>query len=252
MALYKTDAIFLRVQPFAEADRLATLLTPSRGKLRVLAKGAQKGRGSLTAAVQPFVRARLVLWQGREIDGISLAEIVAAHRGLSADLSRMVAASYCCDLTDALTSEQQEADGAFAVLAQALAWLDAVPPEAPVPVLLRWFELSFLRSAGFLPELGVCTACDQPLGEPDGPTRFSAAGGGLLCTECSGEDPEGVWLSRNAVRAMRHIAAAGAADLQGVRVGPLTMGEIDTALARHIGGIVQRPLVSRALLDTLS
>lgn len=252
MALYKTDAIFLRVQPFAEADRLATLLTPDRGKVRAIAKGAQKGRGALTAAVQPFVRARLVLWQGRQIDGISQAEVVAAHRGLSADLARMAAASYCCDLVDAFTAERQETEGVFALLAQALAWCDAAPAEAHTPVLLRWFELGLLRLAGFLPELITCTACARPLGEPQGRTRFSATGGGLLCGDCSGNDPTGVWLSRNAVRALRHISASDAAGLGVVRVGPLTMGEMDTALARHIGGIVQRPLVSRAVLDTLS
>jgi len=252
MALYKTDAIFLRVQPFAEADRLATLLTTERGKVRAIAKGAQKGRGTLTAAVQPFVRARLILWQGRQIDGISQAEVVDAHRGLSADLGRLTAASYCCDLADAFTTERQEAQPVFALLAQALAWCDAAPPEAHTAVLLRWFELGLLRATGFVPELAECTACARPLGEPEGRTRFSATGGGLLCADCAGLDPNGVWLSRNAVRALRHLAASDAAALRGVRVGPLTMGQMDTALAHHIGGILQRPLASRALLDRLS
>lgn len=252
MALYKTDAIFLRVQPFAEADRLVTLLTPERGRVRAVAKGAQKGRGPLTAAVQPFVRARLVLWQGRQLDGISQAEVVAAHRTLSADLARLAAAGYCCDLADACTAERQEAGPAFALLAQALAWLDGAPPTAQPAVLLRWFELGLLRTAGFLPQLHRCAECGLALGEPQGRTRFSPAAGGLLCAECVPADPEGPWVSRNGVRALRHLAAIPAADLRLVTIGPLTMGEMDGALSRHIRGILQRPLVSRAVLDTLS
>lgn len=252
MALYKTDAIFVRVRPFAEADRLVTLLTPERGKVRAVAKGAQKGRGPLTAAVQPFVRARLVLWQGRQLDGISQAEVVASHRSLSQDLGRLAAAGYCCDLADAFTSERQEAPQAFSLLALALAWLDGAPAGAQTPVLLRWFELGLLRAAGFLPELWACTGCGRSVGEPQGRMRFSASGGGLLCADCSPTDAEGAWLSRNAVRALRHIGGAEAGALLGITVGPLTMAEMDGALARHIRGIVQRPLVSRAVLDTLS
>ena len=252
MALYKTDAIFLRVQPFAEADRLTTLLTPEYGKVRAVAKGAQKGRGALTAAVQPFVRARLVLWQGRQLDGISQAEVVAAHRSLIADLARLAAASYCCDLADAFTTEGQEAVRIFSLLALALTWLDGASAEAQVPVLLRWFEMGLLRAAGFLPEWWSCTGCGRPLGEPQGRIRFSPSGGGLLCPDCSLSDPQGIWLSRNAVRALRHLAGARAASLDAVRVGPLTMVDMDRALSRHIRGILQRPLVSRAVLDTLS
>lgn len=252
MPLYKTDAIFLRVQPFAEADRLTTLLSPEHGKIRAVARGVQKGRSPLTAAVQPFVRARIVLWQGRSLDGISQAEVKNAHRGIGADLGRLAAAGYCCDLTDAFTSERQEAAAIFALLAQALLWLDGPPAGGQVPVLLRWFELGLLRASGFLPEWRACAGCGRELGEIGERTRFSCGSGGVLCRDCAPADPAGVWLSRNALRALRHLSQAPATGLGPVRVGPLTMGEMDQALAGHIRGIVQRPLLSRAVLDTLS
>ena len=39
MATYKTKGIILRRSNFSEADRLITILTEDRGKIRVLAKG---------------------------------------------------------------------------------------------------------------------------------------------------------------------------------------------------------------------
>ena len=264
MALYKTEGIVLRVQPFAEADRLATLLTPELGKLRAIAKGAQKARGALGAAVQPFVRARFVLWQGRELDGISQADIVAPHRRLATDLGLLAAAGYCCELADAFTAERQEAPTAYACLAEALDLTDGLAgrptaddgPQSPVApshtVVLRWFELQLLRDAGFLPELEQCAGCGRPLSIPEGRTRLSPSAGGILCPECAPHDPEAPWLSKNALRGLRYIAGADPRQVVGVRVGPATMGEMDAALGRHIGAILQRPLKSRALLDTLS
>ncbi len=252
LALYKCEAVVLRVQPFGESDRMATVLAPEHGKFRALAKGAQKGRGHLSAAVQPFVRARFLLWQGRSFDGITQAEIIASPRALRDDLGRLAAASYCCEMADAVAAERQEAAALYARLAAALALLDAPQVATDQSVVLRWFELGLLGGAGFLPELGACAGCGASLGEPEGRTRFSAAQGGLLCIGCSPSDPAGVWLSRNALRGLRHLAAVEAAAVPAVRVGPLTMGQMDHALSAHIGAVLQRPLRSRALLDRLS
>jgi DNA repair protein RecO (recombination protein O) len=40
--VYRTEAIVLRRSDFGEADRLLTVFTPERGKLRLIAKGARK------------------------------------------------------------------------------------------------------------------------------------------------------------------------------------------------------------------
>ena len=252
MAAYRTEAIVLRVQPFAEADRLATLLSPEQGRIRAIARGAQRGRSILSAAVQPFVRARLLFWRGRQLDGISQAEIIAAHGALSGSMALLASASYCCDLADAFSVERQEAPALFRALGDALDQLCAEPP-APAPgVVLRWYELHCLDASGFLPELHACTGCGAPLGEPSGRTRLSAREGGVLCGPCAAEDRGGLWLGPGALRGLRYLAAAGPEVLRRVRVQPATMAEMDQALGRHVGAILQRPLRSRALLDALT
>ncbi len=252
MGLYKCEAVVLRAEPFSEADRLAVLLSPEIGKVRAVARGAQRGRGHLCASVQPFVSGSFVLWQGRSLDGITQVEVRTAHRGLSQNLEAMLAASYCCDLSDALTEERQEAQALHGALLAALGWIEANPDPAALPVALRWFELVALAASGFGPELVQCTACGSELGEPAARTGFSPQGGGVVCGDCAAEDEAVVWLSRNALRGLRYVAASPPAALAGVRVGPRTMAEMRAALDGLIGHILQRPLKSRALLDTLS
>lgn len=252
MAAYRTEAIVLRVQPFAEADRLATLLSPEHGRIRAIARGAQRGRSILSAAVQPFVRARLLLWRGRQLDGISQAEIVAAHGPVAGTMALLASASYCCDLADAFSVERQEAAALFSALGAALDQLCAEAPAAAPGVILRWYELHCLDASGFLPELHACTGCGTALGEPTGRTRLSPQEGGVLCRGCAAGDRGGVWLGPGALRGMRYLAASGPQVLRRVRIQPATMAEMDQALGRHVGAILQRPLRSRALLDALT
>jgi DNA repair protein RecO (recombination protein O) len=246
------EAIVVRVQPFAESDRLATLLSAEHGRVRAVARGAQKGRSTLSAAVQPFVRARMLLWHGRQLDGVAQAEILDAHGGVARDVGLLAAASYCCDLADAFSVERQEAGALYGGLSAALDLVAAAAARPAPAVVLRWFELSCLGCSGFLPELAVCTACGAPVGDPQGRSRLSASGGGILCDGCSGTDPHGLWLSPNTLRGLRYLAGATAEALARVRVGPGTMAEMDAALAAHIGAVLQRPLRSRALLQALT
>lgn len=248
MALYKAQAIVLRVQPFGEADRLATLLSPEHGKIRAVAKGARRGR-ALAAAIQPFVHAELVLWQGRQLDGISQAEVRQSRRGLSLALETVAAAAYCCELADGFASERQEAPELFAALGAALDALERQGATGRLAELLRWYDLRLLGVSGFSPDLDACTGCGVAIGEPDGPAGFSPEGGGVLCAECARQTAGSVRLAANALRALRHLARVEAAEAERVRIGPRTMAEIDLALRLQLQGILQHPLRSRALLE---
>ncbi len=242
----------LRVRELGEADRLVTLLSPEEGKVAAVARGARRATASLAASVQVFTHLRLVLWRGRTLDGIRLAEVVDAHRDLMADLGLMTAASYCCELAEAFATERQEAGTAFTHLAEALAGLERQGRDGRVAELLRWFDLHLLSDAGYAPALAACAVCGAPIAEPEGRLAFSAQEGGLVCPGCAGTTSQPLWLSTNAVRALRHLAEVDLARAERVRVGPRTMREMDRALMAQIQGILQRPLKTRALLDSLS
>lgn len=255
MSLYKVEAVVLRSGPFGEADRLVTLLSPDRGKIRAVAKGTSKPHSRLAAAVQPFVRARFILWAGKALDGISQAEIVRVRPSLSADPGAMAAASYCCELVEGTAQERQEANAFFALLDQALEHLAAAGADGR-RVALRWFELQLLAAAGFAPQLSACASCGGEVGG-EGKTAYHPEAGGLLCDGCAKaiaqhqQGPGLVWLGRSAVAALRYFRGVPVGRLAGVRVGPRTMAELERALGAHWLFVLQRPIRSRAFLDIL-
>ena len=76
--LYRTEAIVLRRADLGEADRLLTIFTPERGKLRVVAKGARKVGSRKGGHVELFTRSNLLIAKARELDIVSQAETVEA------------------------------------------------------------------------------------------------------------------------------------------------------------------------------
>ena len=65
---YRTEAVVIRRSDFGEADRLLTLFSPDRGKLRAIAKGARKPQSRKTGHVELFMRSKFLLAVGRDLD----------------------------------------------------------------------------------------------------------------------------------------------------------------------------------------
>ena len=63
----RVEAVVLRHADWGEADRLLTIFTRERGKLRAVAKGARKMRSRKAGHLEPFTRVALLLASGRDL-----------------------------------------------------------------------------------------------------------------------------------------------------------------------------------------
>ena len=79
MSLFRDDGIVLRTQKLGEADRIATLLTRGRGKVRAVAKGVRRTSSRFGARLEPFSHVDLQLATGRTLDVVTQAESIAAY-----------------------------------------------------------------------------------------------------------------------------------------------------------------------------
>ena len=61
------EAVVLRHADWGEADRLITLYSHERGKLRAIAKGARKIRSRKAGHLEPFTRVTLQLARGHDL-----------------------------------------------------------------------------------------------------------------------------------------------------------------------------------------
>ena len=139
----RSEVIILKRSDFGEADRLLTVLTPSHGKLRALAKGARKPTARKSGHVELFMLTDMLIAHGRTWDIISQAEVVESYRDLREDLDKTSHAYYLAELMDRFTEEHDPNQPLFELLALTLARLSHV--DDPVPVVHETHALQLAR-----------------------------------------------------------------------------------------------------------
>lgn len=243
---YRTEAIILRRRNFGEADRLLTLYSRDRGKIRVIAKGARKPQSRKTGHVELFMRTRFLIAEGRNLDLITQAEMVEAYPAVREDLVRTTYAAYAVELLDNFTPDEDKNPQLYDLLADALRWF-AVSAQ---PLLVaRYYELRLLQLAGFRPQLFQCIGCDEVIAEQD--QRFSAELGGLLCPGCEAADRHAQPLSAAAVKVLRYLQSRSWDTVHQLRLRRDLHAELERIMHYYITYLLERELKSTEFLNRL-
>jgi DNA repair protein RecO (recombination protein O) len=207
MPLYKEQGIVLRSVKLGEADKIVTILTQGAGKIRGVAKGIRKTHSKFGARLEPFTHVSLMLYQGRNLDTVTQAEIISPFLALRRDLSLITAGETMLEAVDRVAEEHERNVRLFLLLLSGLRALEDQPGDAAA--VAESFLLKLLSLSGFHPSLSACAGCGLP-----GPhARFAAGQGGVVCDDCAEHDAGRV--SQPAVRWLDLIAQidlAGAGD----------------------------------------
>jgi DNA repair protein RecO (recombination protein O) len=244
---YRTEAVILRRRNWGEADRILTLFTPQRGKIRVRAVGVRKPASRKAGHLELFGRANLYLAKGRDFDIVTQAETVDACPRLREDLVRSAAASYAVELLDRLSPEESENDAAYRLIIRILSELDAGgnPSRA-----LRCFDLKLLEYSGYRPELTLCTVGGEEIRAQD--QFFSPARGGAVCPRCADRAEGRFPVSQAALRVMRHIQRIPLEEALRLEIRSATLEELEGVLNRYVQYLLEAPLRSRKYLSDVS
>lgn len=149
MPAYKTRAVSLKARPFAEADKMVTLFTRERGKVRAIAKGARRVPSSLGGRVEPFTYGDYLIAKGRNLDIISQCQVIETFQRLREDPQTLYAGLYMLKLVDSGTAEGQHYPELFDLLAGSLLKLKRDPDAKKIA---KDFELDFVKLEGIYRE----------------------------------------------------------------------------------------------------
>jgi DNA repair protein RecO (recombination protein O) len=180
VTLYRDEAVVLRTQKLGEADRIVTLLTRSRGKVRAVAKGVRRTSSRFGARLEPFSHVDLQLATGRTLDVVTQAVTIAAYgERIVDDYARYTTGTVLLETADRLVVEEHEpATQQHLLLVGALRALSSGDREPGL--VLDSFLLRSLAIAGYAPSFDECAKCGRP-----GPHRaFNPPAGGMVCGGC--------------------------------------------------------------------
>lgn len=244
--LYRTEAIVLSRMDLGEADRILTIYTPRLGKLRVIAKGARKPLSRLGPHLEYFVRCRLQLAKGRELDVVSDAATIDPHEALRTDLAALGHASHLVEALNRLTEDRQENEAAYDLLANSLRLLaDGVDPW----VVTRHYEWALLALLGYRPSLYDCVGCGEALQAQV--NAWSGRMGGMLCPLCRPSDAGSRPVSLNAQKFLRLLDREGLAAAARIGVDDALAGEVEAMLGQYLAQLAERDLASLRVMRAM-
>ncbi len=249
--LYRTEAIVLRRSDLGEADRLLTLLTPERGKLRAIAKGARKVASRKSGHVELFNRVNLLIARGRgEFDIVSQAETIEPFRPLREDLLRSTYAHYAAELVERFAEEGSAQPELFDLLSDALGWLST---STDLALTARYFELRLLTLAGFQPQLFHCGAGGEVLAEsPENESYgWSPGDGGALCPRHAAERADISRLSLGALKVLRHAMRHDYHAFAALHLRESVAREVEQAMQRYLTYVLERKVKSVEFINLL-
>jgi DNA repair protein RecO (recombination protein O) len=237
---FRVEAVVLRHADWGEADRLLTLFTRERGKVRAIAKGARRIRSRKAGHLEPFTHVTLQLARGRDLLIVTQADTLEAYLPLGSDLLRTGNASYVVELLDRFTYEdEQESQAIFHLVTDCLGRLAS---ESDPWLAVRYFEVHLLDLLGFRPHLFECANCGEKVQPVD--QFFSPSAGGVLCPKC-GPGLPGAWsISVEALKYFRHFQRSTYPEAQRAHPAPEVRDELEALLQKYLTYLLERGLNS--------
>jgi DNA repair protein RecO (recombination protein O) len=240
---FRADGIVLKHNDYGEADRMLTVYTRQKGKVRALARGVRKVHSRMGGHLEPFTRVSLLLATGRHWYVVSQAEAKDSYASLSEDLEIVGYASYVVEILDRFTYEEEENSALFRLLSSTLDRLN----KGDDPLLVvRYYEIRLLDLLGFRPELNHCIVSKEEIKPQD--QYFSAALGGVVSLKY-GRDRSGlVPISMRALKYLRHFQRSSYKKATRAKINAEIHQELEVLMQYYLTYLLERGLNTPAFL----
>lgn len=240
----RVHAIVLRHADWGEADRLVTLFTRERGKLRAVAKGARKITSRKAGHLEPFTHVKLQLARGRSLFIVTQADTIDAYLPLRETLVMTGTASYVVELLDRFVYEDEGANPTlFRLLSDTLKRLST---GEDIWLAVRYYEMRLLDILGFRPQLFECANCARKIEAKD--QFFSFSSGGVICPRCGRGLPNLTGISVNALKYLRHFQRSSYDESKQARPTPEVQSEVEILMQGYFTYLLERELNSPGFL----
>jgi DNA repair protein RecO (recombination protein O) len=153
MKQFVASAIVLKRTNYGEADRIIQVITPSRGKISLMAKGVRKVNSKLAGSIELFSIIDVTYLIGRgNIERLLSARLKTHFSNITLDLERTNTGYEFIRLINKITEDEVEEEW-FNLLADSLKYLNET--KIDLNLIKIWFYLSIFRLTGHSPNLSA-------------------------------------------------------------------------------------------------
>lgn len=145
MAVFTTEGIIIKRSNFGEADRILTVVTPFKGKIKIVAKGVRRITSRRGGNVELLNKVKLHIYQGQGMPILTEAESISTYPTIKNDLMLSSYGSHIMELAEKLFPEEQGTPAAYQLIASILGLLETNPRQ----IFIRAFEIKLLSVLGY-------------------------------------------------------------------------------------------------------
>ncbi|MFZ5352872.1 MAG: DNA repair protein RecO [Bacillota bacterium] len=246
MSILHIQGIVLKHTNIGEADKILTILTRGKGKIKAIAKGCRKPRSSLLSSCEVFVFSEFVLYKGANFYHVTQAETKEAFYNIRKDLLKLSYGAFFIEIADYVTDEDIPSEKLFLLLANVLHYLAA--GEFSVGLLSLAYQLKLMDISGFRPNISRCVNCKK---KEDSYGRFSTMLGGVLCSSCSELDSEALRISPGTLEFAKILLNTQISRLNTLKIDNTIFNELDKITREFVRSHLEKDFKSLSFLDEI-
>ena len=240
------QGLVLRVTNYNDSDALLTVLTHSRGKLTMKARGLRRKNSPLSAPCQLLAFGEYTLFEYRGMYTINEAQSIELFQDLRKDLLKLSLGTYFAQVAEVLCQEDLPNPELLSLVLNSLFAITRLNmPETQVKAV---FELRSACLAGYTPDLQGCAQCGNIT-----PDRFDLSAGQLECAGCRNPMSEGIRMpvSPGVLEAMRYICACDPKRLFSFQAGEDTLRSLSQVTESYLTTQLERGFSTLDFYKTL-
>lgn len=229
---FVTCGLVLRETVTRDADKILTVLTPDRGRLSVIARGARRKGSRVAAACQLLAYSEMTLYEKGRWTMLDAADTIELFDGLRQDLTALSLAAYFAELTEAVSDGSGDV---LPLLLNALYALSALkkPPQLVKPA----FQFRLMALAGYEPMADGCALCGAP--QPENP-MLDVVHGVVHCGKCREKGGLSLPLTASGLAALRYVLYGDPRRLYSFSLPPKGLRALNHAADAYVSAQLER------------
>lgn len=241
-----SQAIIMRIREIGESDLLVGALTPERGRIRGIAKGARRSRRRFANLdLFSLVTLEYEMKRGRDLHFLHSCRLLEAFTGLRRDFALLSLASYMVELTEALLPTGVADRAMFELLKWAFQRLSSGAHQGTLRIA---FEARAMTLGGYGIRFDACCSCGRVY-KGEGTALFSPEMGGIACSRCRSQSERMPALTAGSARALRRMQSGEWDPSSLPAIAPDGAAQIRRVLGLHMEYRLGRRLASAAYIE---
>lgn len=206
MGIVRVKGVVLKVANSSENDKILTVLTAERGKIRVFCKGAKKIKSAFLSSTEFLSFSEFILFEGNgELFNLNSAESIQVFYNLRMDIDKLMYASCMAQMMNDVCQEEELSYKRLQLFLNTLYVLSET--DKNISLVFSIFRLRLLGILGFIPRLNRCVSCNKDVKEMN-EIYFSIKDNGIKCDICKKQDKGAILLSETAYTSMVYILSS--------------------------------------------